>query len=155
MAPHIARYRETISAITPYCALWCLNMANWALYPLPLFSAFPLGEHAKWRCDSPPHKRQKGYLSDTCAMPYETRQNACDTPLCDTISKGYCMIWGGISHWAAKSPKKPWERRENAQHSSFPCNREEQGIPKDEAKSKEDQGRENSPNTGIAANKKN
>ena len=23
-------------------------------------------------------------------------------PFCDTISKGYCAIWGGISHWAAK-----------------------------------------------------
>ena len=29
---------------------------------------FPLGKHAKWGCDTPP---QKGYLSDTCAMPYE------------------------------------------------------------------------------------
>ena len=45
---------------------------------------------------------QKGYLSDTCAIPYEKRQKGCDTPLCDTISKGYCAIWGGISHWAAK-----------------------------------------------------
>ena len=45
---------------------------------------------------------QKGYLSDTCAIPYENKANACDTPLCDTISKGYCAIWGGISHWAAK-----------------------------------------------------
>ena len=26
-----------------------------------------------------------------------TSQNACDTPLCDTISKGYCAIWGGVS----------------------------------------------------------
>ena len=59
----------------------------------------PLGEHAKWRCDTPP---QKGYLSDTCAIPYENRANGCDTPLCDTISKGYCAIWGGIPHWAAK-----------------------------------------------------
>ena len=36
----IARYRETISAIHPYCALWgcgCLNVANWVRYPLPLF----------------------------------------------------------------------------------------------------------------------
>ena len=45
---------------------------------------------------------QKGYLSDTCAIPYENKANGCDTPLCDTISKGYCAIWGGISHWAAK-----------------------------------------------------
>ena len=46
---------------------------------------------------------QKGYLSDTCAIPYENKENASDTPLCDTISKGYCAIWGGILHWAAKS----------------------------------------------------
>ena len=31
-------------------------------------------------------------LRDT--HPMKTRQNACDTPLCDTISKGYCAIWG-------------------------------------------------------------
>ena len=65
----------------------------------PFSEHFPLGEHAKWRCDTPP---QKGYLSDTCAIPYEKKANGCDTPLCDTISKGYCAIWGGISHWAAK-----------------------------------------------------
>ena len=70
-----------------------------AIPPPPFLSVFPLGEHAKWRCDTPP---QKGYLSDTCAIPYENKANVCDTPLCDTISKGYCAIWGGISHWAAK-----------------------------------------------------
>ena len=65
-----------------------------------LFSErFPLWEHTKWRCDTPP---QKGYLSDTCAKTFENKANGCDTPLCDTISKGYCAIWGGISHWAAK-----------------------------------------------------
>ena len=47
---------------------------------------------------------QKWYLSDTCAIPYENEANGCDTPLCDTISKGYCAIWGGISHWAAECP---------------------------------------------------
>ena len=92
--------RQTISAIPPYCALWgfwCLNMANWVRYPFS--ERFPLGEHAKWRCDTPP---QKGYLSDTRATPYENKANGCDTPLCDTISKRYCAICGGISHWAAK-----------------------------------------------------
>ena len=38
---------------------------------------------------------QRGYLSDTGAIPYENKANGCDTPLCDTISKGYCAIWGG------------------------------------------------------------
>ena len=44
---------------------------------------------------------QKGRLSDACAIPYENKANGCETPLCDTISKGHCAIWGGISHWAA------------------------------------------------------
>ena len=35
-----------------------------------LGAPFSLGEHAKWRCDTPP---QKGYLSDTCAIPYENK----------------------------------------------------------------------------------
>ena len=38
---------------------------------------------------------QKGYLSDTCAIPCESKANGCDAPLCDTISKGYCAIGGG------------------------------------------------------------
>ena len=68
--------------------------------PSPFSECFPLGEHAKWRCDTPPPS--KGDLSDTCAIPYENKANGYETPLCDTISKGYCAIWGGISHWAAK-----------------------------------------------------
>ena len=90
--PRIACYRETISAIPPYCTLWgfwCLNMANCVRYPLALEVRYP----------PPP---QKGYLSDTCAIPYENKANGCDTPLCDTILKGYCAISGGISHWAAE-----------------------------------------------------
>ena len=37
---------------------------------------------------------EKGYLSDTGAIPFENKADGCDTPLCDTISKGYCAIWG-------------------------------------------------------------
>ena len=62
-----------------------------AIPPPPFVSVSPLREHAKWRCDTP---LQKGYLSDTCAIPYENKANGCDTPLCDTISKGYYAIWG-------------------------------------------------------------
>ena len=53
------------------------------------------------RYSPPPQK--KGYLSDTDPIPYENKANGCDTPLCDTISKGYCAIGGGILRWAAKS----------------------------------------------------
>ena len=48
--------------------------------PLPFFlSLFPFGEHAKWRCDTPPP--QKGYLSDTCAIPYENKAQRLRYPL--------------------------------------------------------------------------
>ena len=30
-----------------------------------------------------PPPPQKGYLSDTCAIPLENKANGCDTPLCD------------------------------------------------------------------------
>ena len=87
----------------PIARYGVLGVSTWPIgcdTPSPFSQRFPLGEHAKWRCDTPPPK--KGYLSDTCAIPYENKANGCDTPLCDTISTGYCAIWGGISHWAAK-----------------------------------------------------
>ena len=64
--------------------------------PSPFSERFPLGEHAKWGCDTPPPP-QKGYLSDTGAIPYQNKANGCDTPLCDTISEGYCKRYGGVS----------------------------------------------------------
>ena len=70
-----------------------------AIPPPPFLSVSPLESMRSGGAIPPP---EKGYLSDTCAIPYENKANGCDTPLCDTISKGYCAIWGGISHWAAK-----------------------------------------------------
>ena len=70
-----------------------------AIPPPPFLSISPLESMQSGGAIPPP---QKGYLSDTGAIPYENKANGCDTPLCDTISKGYCAIWGGISHWAAK-----------------------------------------------------
>ena len=70
-----------------------------AIPPPPFLSMSPMKSMRSGGAIPPP---QKGYLSDTGATPYEYKANGCDTPLCDTISKGYCAIWGGISHWAAK-----------------------------------------------------
>ena len=33
---------------------------------------------------------QKGHLSDTCAIPKESKANGCDTPLCDTAKWTHC-----------------------------------------------------------------
>ena len=54
--------------------------------PSPFSEHFPLGEHAKWRCDTPPHKR--GISAILARYHMKTRHKGCDAPLCDTISKG-------------------------------------------------------------------
>ena len=82
VAPCCAIPRDYLTDTLLACALWgfwCLNMANWLRYPPPFSERFPLGEHAKWRCDTPPHNRG---ISAILARYYmKTRQNACDTPL--------------------------------------------------------------------------
>ena len=85
--PPIARYR--VFGVSP----WPIGCDT----PSPFFERFPCKVEVRY-----PPPPQNGYLRDTCAIPYENKANGCDTQLCDTISKGYCAIWGGISHWAAK-----------------------------------------------------
>ena len=98
------RYRELglCDALRLQCN-WCLNIAQLGAIPPPPFLSVSLLESMRSGGAIPPPP-QKGYLSDTCAIPYENKANWCDTPLCDTISKGYCAIGGAISHWAAKTP---------------------------------------------------
>ena len=67
-----------------------------AIAPPPFLSVSPL-KHMRSRGAIPPPPPQKGYLSDTSALPYENKANGCDTPLCDTTSKGCCAISGGVS----------------------------------------------------------
>ena len=84
-------------------ALWgfcCLNMAN-SIPPPPFLSVSLLESMRSGGAIPPPP--QKGYLSDTFPIPHEIKANGCDSPLCNTISKRCCAIWGGISHWAAKT----------------------------------------------------
>ena len=76
-----------------------------AIPPPPFLSLSPLESMRSGGAIPPPSKR--GISAILTRYPKKTRQSACDTPLCDTISKGYCVIWGGISHWAAKDkPQK-------------------------------------------------
>ena len=70
--------------------------------PPPLFWAFPPWRACEVEVRYPPHKRvSQRYLRDTTWKQGKKRVIA---PLCDTISKGYCAIWGGIFQWAAKLP---------------------------------------------------
>ena len=98
VAPYCAIPRDYLSdsiIIPPYCALWgfwCLHIANWMRYPLPLFWAFPPWRACEVEVRYPPTKRvSQRYLRDTICY----KAKGCDTRLCDTISKRYCAIWGG------------------------------------------------------------
>ena len=79
--------------------------------PSPFSKRFPLGEHAKCRCDTPPLRRG---ISAILARYPENKANGCDTPLCDTISKGYCAIGGlsrtgPLSSYGPMAPKPLWK----------------------------------------------
>ena len=65
-----------------------------AIPPPPFLSVSPLEYMRNRGAITPP---QKGYLSDTSAIPSENKAHGCDTPFCGTISKGYCAIWGYLA----------------------------------------------------------
>ena len=86
--------------ISPIARYGVFGVSTWLIgcdAPSPSAERFPIGEHAmKWRCDANP---QKWYLGGTCAIPYENKENACDTPYLERVLRD---MGGGISHWAAK-----------------------------------------------------
>ena len=92
----------------PYCALcdfWCLNMANWVRYPLPFLSVSPL-ESMRSGGAIPP--QQKGYLSDTCAIPYGKQAKCVRYPPSAILSrKGV----GPQSSPRGRQSKMPWVKR--------------------------------------------
>ena len=75
--------------------------------PSPFSERFPLGEHAKWRCDTPPPPKgvSQRYLRDTLLkqgkwVRYPPLRYYLEMVLRDR---------GGISHWAAKAVSHPQE----------------------------------------------
>ena len=66
--------------------------------PPPFSDRVPIGEHAKWRCDTP----QKRYLSDTCAIPFANQGKWVRYPPLRYYLEKVLRDMGGISHWAAK-----------------------------------------------------
>ena len=94
MAPYCAIPRDYLSDTPLLRAMGFLVSQHGqlgAIPPPPFLSVSPLECMRSGGAIPPP---PKGYLSDTCAIPYENKANGCDTPLCDTISEGYCAIWG-------------------------------------------------------------
>ena len=82
--PHIARYGVFgVSA-------WPLGCDT----PSPFSEHFPLGEHAKWRCDTPPLKR--GISAILARYPMKTRQMGAIPPSAILSRKGIAR-YGGVS----------------------------------------------------------
>ena len=86
-----ARLSQRYPPIARYGVLVSQHGQLGAIPPPPFLSLSPFESMRSGGAIPPP---QKGYLSDTCAIPYDNKANGCDTPLCDTISQGYCAIWG-------------------------------------------------------------
>ena len=102
VAPYCAIPRDYLSDTPLFRAMGFLVSQHGqlgAISPPPFLSVSPLESMQSGGAIPPP---QKGYLCDTCAIPCANKANGCHTPLCDTISKVYCAIFGGISHRAAK-----------------------------------------------------
>ena len=58
----------------PIASCGAFSVSTWPIgcdTPSPFSEHFPLGVHAKKRCDTPPF--QKGYLSNTSTIPYENK----------------------------------------------------------------------------------
>ena len=122
-----ANRSNVISFLAPYCAIprdylsdtplsrAMVFFANFlvsqhgqlgAISPPPFLSVSPLESMRRGGAIAPP---QKGYLSDTCAIPLKTRQNGCDAPLLRCyLERVVRDIGGGISHWAAKNVIRIW-----------------------------------------------
>ena len=93
--PRIARYRETISAIPPYCALWGFLVSQHdqfrATPPHPFLSLFPM-ESMRSGGAIPAHKRGISAMLAQCHMKNGKMRAI---PLCDIISQKFCE---GILH---------------------------------------------------------
>ena len=94
VAPYCAIPRDYLSDTPLLRAMGLLASQHGqlgAIPPPPFLSVSPL---ESMRSAGAIPRPQKGYLSDTCAIPHENKANGCDTPIRDTISKRYCAIWG-------------------------------------------------------------
>ena len=118
VAPYCAIPRDYLSdtPLSRYGVLVSHHGKLGAIPPPPFLSVSPLESMRSGGAIPPP---QKGYLSDACAIPFENKAKACDTPLCDTISRGYCAISGGISHWAAKQTRQSHQKKNLKQKCSL------------------------------------
>ena len=88
-----------------YCAMEFLVSQHGQLGAIPppaFLSASPLDSMRSGGAIPPPP--QKGYLSDTCTIPYENKARSVRNPPLGYYLERVLHDMGGISNWAAKCP---------------------------------------------------
>ena len=118
MAPYCAIPRDYLSDTPLLRAMGFLVSQHGqlgAIPPPPFLTISPLQSTQNGGA-IPPHKR--GISAILARYPMKTKEMRAIPPLCDTISKGYCAIRGGISHWAAKPPSRMSLYRANGRSHS-------------------------------------
>ena len=106
-----ARLSQRYPPIARYGVFGVSTWPIWCDTPSPFLSVSPLESIREVEVRYPPP--QKGYLSDTCAIPCENKANGCDTPSAILSRKGIARYGGASSHWAAK------QRSEASWHTTY------------------------------------
>ena len=102
VAPYCAIPRDYLSDTPVLRAMGALVSQHGqlgAIPPPPFLSVCPLESLQSGGAIPPP---QKGYLSDTCARPYENKAKRVRYPPLRYYLERVLRDMGGISHWAAK-----------------------------------------------------
>ena len=96
MAPYCAIPRDYLSDTPLLRAMGFLGVSTWPIgcdTPSPFSEVFPLGEHAKWRCDTP---LTRGISAILARYPLKIRQIGAITPSAILSRKGIAR-YGGVS----------------------------------------------------------
>ena len=105
MAPYCAIPRDYLSDTLLLRAMGFLVSQHGQLGAIPrppFLSISPLESMQSGGAIPPP---QKGYLGDTCAIPYENKANGCDTPPSAIRSRKGIARYGGVSR---TGPLRGW-----------------------------------------------
>ena len=103
--PEIARYRETISAIPPYCALWVfakLVSQHGQLGAIPPPPFLRVSHLESMRSGGAIPSLKRGISAILARYPMKIRQMGVIPPSAILSRKGVARYGGGILHWAAK-----------------------------------------------------
>ena len=105
-----ARLSQRYPPVVRYGGFWCLNMADWVRYPLPLFSAFPPWRAGEVEVRYPPPPQKRGISAILARYPFKTRQMGAIPPSAILSRKGIARWGGGVSRIGPLSKARSFAR---------------------------------------------